>query len=452
MSRNSARIVFAFMVASGLVLSACARAAPTPSQPSTSAETPQAQPAQPSGERTKVRVTVWLGQAELDAMIKLGEAYTKQNPNVDIEWINITGGGPYGRDKLQAMIAGNDAPDVMMLNTGQFEGFAARGALLELDSMVARDQLDLEAFWPVALEGSKFGGKLYGVPKDISNVVMYYNKDLFDKAGVAYPTSDWTWNDLREAAKKLTIDKNGDGQMDQWGVAVNNIVWVWASFVWSNGGEALSPDRKECKLTDPKSIEALDFYYGLSSKDGVSPPPGALPEQGWAGDWFTTQSVAMGFFGPWFRPTLVNMEKPFKWDVAMQPLAPNTNERASVVYTDMWGIYNQTKVPDAAWDLVKFLTGKEGQGMWLELMGARSISPIKEIAQSEGWKTYGGSSGGLILDQLPVGRVPPVNFANANAVETIWDQELGLVIAGEKNVQEAVDEICKQVSPVLAGE
>lgn len=283
----------------------------------------------------------------------------------------------------------------------------------------------------------------------MSNVILYYNKDLFDKAGVAYPTNDWTWDDMLAAAKKLTLDTNGDGKIDQWGFAVNNVVWVWAAFVWAHGGDILSPDRKQCLLQSPEAIEALKFYYGMLTDQKVSPPPGALPQQSWAGDWMTTQAVAMGLFGPWFRPTLVTMDKPFKWDVAYPPKDPKTGKRGFVVYTDMWGMSPNTKVPQQTWDFMKFLTSKAGQQEWTDLIGARFISPIKEVAQSDKWLHYGGSSGEIILDSLSFSQVPPVNFGNANEVENTWDQEFGTVISGQQTVEQAVKKICDQVTPIL---
>jgi multiple sugar transport system substrate-binding protein len=399
---------------------------------------------------TKVRGTVWLGDAELKALGTLTDTYKNSHPNVDVEWINIVGGGNYGRDKLQTMIAGGDAPDLMMLNTGQFEQLASRGALKPLNDIITKEKFDMGLYWPQAIGGITYKGKIYGLPRDMSNVILYYNKDLFDKAGVAYPTNNWTWNDLLAAAKKLTIDKNGDGKIDQWGIAVNNIVWVWAGFVWGNGGDILTPDRKKILLSDPKTIEALNFYFGMLTKEHVSPPPGALPEQSWAGDWMLTQSVAMGLFGPWWRPSLVTMDKPFRWDVAMPPKAPKTGKRGSVVYTDMWGMSSTTKVTNETWDFMKYLTSKEGQQLWTDLIGARSISPVKSVAQSEKWIHYGGSSGQIILDALSFSQVPPINFGNGNEVETIWDQEFGAVVAGQETVDDAVNKIIQQVTPVLA--
>lgn len=466
--RKQTRRKFLATLGAGLgtaVLAACTSSAPPspttapePAKPAGAAPTPTSQPAKPAAQgkpqpagAAKIRATVWVGQAERDALAKMTDTYLQKQSNVTVEWINIQGGGPYGRDKLQTMIAGGDAPDLMMLNTGQFEGLASRNILRALDDLVRTDGLDLNIFWPQAIEGSKYQGKLYALPRDMSNVILYYNKDLFDKAGVAYPTDDWTWDHFLEASKKLTLDKDKDGKVDQWGFGLLNVVWVWAGFVWGNGGEILSADRKQCNLQDPKTVEALKFYFGLLTEHKVAPPPGALPEQASATDWFLTQSVGLGLFGPWYRPSLVNNQKPFKWDVAFPPKAPSTGKRGSVVYTDHWSIFGESKVVNETWQFQKFLTSKEGQQLWTELIGARSISPVKEVAQSEKWLTYGGSSGKIILDALSFSQAPPVNFGNANEAENIWNEELGLIIAGQSTVDKAAKTICDRIAPVLQG-
>jgi len=295
----------------------------------------------------------------------------------------------------------------------------------------------------------KYNGKTYGLPRDLSDVMLYYNKDLFDAAGVAYPNDNWTWDDLRDAAKKLTRDKNGSGTVNQWGFGVGNYTWAWTGFIWGNGGDVLSADRKQCLIDQPKSAEAMKYYFGLLTDDKVSPPPGALPEQASVLDYFTTQSIAMGLYGPWFRPVLVNNATQFNWDVAQPPKAPGTGQRASVIYTDEWGIYSQSKVAKETWEFMKFLTGPAGQTRWTELIGARSISPIKQVAQSDKWLHYGNSSGQLILDTLAYSKAPPVNFGNANEAETVWTDELGLVVAGQEPIDVALKNVCAKVTPIL---
>ena len=397
--------------------------------------------------RAKVRVSVWLGQAELDAMVRMAEEYNKDTPNVDIEYINILSTGRYGRERLLTMIAGNDAPDVMMLNTGQFEALAARNNLYNLDAFVQKESFDLSLYWPVAVEGCKFRGILYGLPKDISNVILFYNKDIFDAAGIPYPTSDWKFSDMLAAAEKMTIDKNGDGIIDQWGYALDNVVWAWAGHVWANDGEIFDANHTQVLLNNPRSIEALDDYFVKLNK--FSPPPGALPDQSGSQDYMRSGITAMGLFGPWFRPTLVNMETPIRWDVAHYPAADRTGKHATVAYVDMWSVFHNSNVAEQAWNFMKYLSSKRAQEIWVELMGARSISPVTEVARSEGWITYGGSSGNIILEALAYARVPPINFSSGSEVETIWNQEFSSVVIGELTVQQAVANIMPQIQNVL---
>jgi ABC-type glycerol-3-phosphate transport system substrate-binding protein len=404
-----------------------------------------------TAQAVHLRGTVWVDPQELDALGKLTEIYTADHPDVEVEWVNIVDGGPYGRDKLQTMLAGGDIPDFMMLNTGQFEALAARDQLLPLDDLAASSNLDLSIYWPQAITGSKYQGILYALPRDMSNVILYYNKDLFDAAGVAYPTDDWTWNDLLTAAQALTLDKNGDGQPDQWGMAVANVSWQWDGFVLGNGGKVLSDDRTTCTFTDPKTLDALEFWFGMLTDQKVSPPPGALPNMAWSGDWFTNQAVAMGLFGPWFRPTLVGLDAAtqFKWDVAKPPKSPTTGERGSDVYVDQWAIAAGSKLPGETFDFVTFLTSKAGQERWTALLGARSISPVQEVAQSDAWLSYGGSSGQIILDSLSFSQPPPVNFGNAPEAENLWTQEFDLVVSGDESVADAATNVCSQLEGVL---
>ncbi len=403
---------------------------------------------------TKLTVSVWLGQQELDAMVKLAERFTQKHPDIQIEYINIVEGGPFGRDKLQQMIAGGTPPDIMMLNTGQFEGFASRGVLAPLDDLVKQDNVNLDVYWPPAVVGSKYGGKLYGLPKDISAHVVYLNKDIFQKAGVALPKADWNWNDFRTIAKQLTKDTNNDGKVDQWGTSIINAVWTWGEYAWTNGGEVLSDDRKECKITMPETVEALKFYYGLLTEDKASPPPGTLPQQPWQGDQFLSGVIGMGTFGPWFRPGLVE-NKPFDWTVVPFPRSPTKpqQEPISALYTDQWGMSAKSEHPKEAWELLKFIGGPEGHTAWSEIYGSRSITPIKELALGEKWMSYGGpehrQDNQTILDQLDSTKPPPVNFANANAAENAWNEEFDLVMTGQQTVDQAAKNVCDKITPIL---
>ena len=152
----------------------------------------------------------------------------------------------------------------------------------------------------------------------------------------------------------------------------------------------------------------------------TSPPQSARSRRGWLGSSFRRKEALAGYVAilPWLLGFVI---------FSVGPIV------ASFVLMFM-----------------KFITGEEGQTMWTELIGARSITPVKAVAETDDWLHYGGSTGEIILDSLSFSQAPPVNFGNANEAETIWNQELGLVIAGEATVEEAVVSICEQLAPVLA--
>jgi multiple sugar transport system substrate-binding protein len=344
------------------------------------------------------------------------------------------------------MIAGGTPPDLMMLNTGQFEAFGSRGALAELDERVAAESYDLGIYWPAAVDGCKVDGKLYGLPKDISNHVVYLNTDLFEAAGVELPTNEWTWDEFREIAKQLTTD-------NQWGTSINNAAWSWGGFVVPNGGQILNDERTECLLNSPEAIEALEVYYGFLTTDGVSVPPGTLPQTPGSGDQFLSSVTAMHMAGPWFRPGLVENE-PFNWTLRLFP-RPGTEPPTSVLYTDQWSMSSTTDNPEEAWALLKFLGGTEGQTIWSEIYGSRSITPIQALAESDAWLGYGGEvhrvDNQTILDQLGLTVPPPTNFGDGTDAENIWNEQLELVMVGQQDVPTAVEVIVEQVNGVLQG-
>lgn len=391
-----------------------------------------------------LQVSVWVGPEEFTAMEELAARYTASHPEVAIEFINIIEGGPWGRDKLQQMIAGGTPPDIMMLNTGQFESFGSRGALADLSERVAADQFDLGVYWPAAVTGSQIGGKLHGLPKDISDHVVYLNTDLFAAAGVELPGDEWTWDQYRETAKALTRE-------NQWGTSIRNAVWSWGSFVLSNGGQILSEDRKECLLTMEETVAALNAYFGVMTEDQASVPPGALPQAEGASEQFLSGVIGINMAGPWFRPSLVE-NKPFNWTIRLYP-RPGAEPPISVLYTDQWALSANTEHPDEAWELLKFLGGPEGHQIWSEIYGSRSITPIRELALSDAWLGYGGpehrEDNQKILDQLERTVPPPTNFGEGAEVENVWNEQFELVLIGQQSVDQAVQTICDSIAPTL---
>ena len=408
-----------------------------------------------SSGTVRLQVTVWLGADEVTAMKKLLTRFNKAHPGIDVQMINIVNGGPYGSTKLQQMIAGGTPPDLMMLNSGQFESLAARKALAPLDDLVAKHKVDLGVYWPQSVTGCRFDGKLYGLPKDISNVIVYLNTSLFDKAKVAVPSADWSWEEYRSAAKELTAKLNTGTKVTKWGTVLVNADWSWSPFVWTNGGEVYQ--GKQCLVADPKAQQGLDFYFGLRVKDKAAPSSGALASFGTQSaelNAFLGGAIGFGIFGPWLRPGLIDTAK-FDWTIRPVPKGPQGQPAVIPVFTDMWGMSASTKHKEEASTLLTWLTGEAGQQAWLDIYGGRSITPIKKLTLSNQWLDYGGKAHRVdnqaILDQLVPdrNRRPAVAFGGGAEAETLWDNEFKVVLAGQESVAQATQKVCSRLTTIL---
>ncbi len=396
---------------------------------------------------TTITLSLWMTGTEFTTMQTLLKTdFEKRNPGISVKIINVAGPN-WGRQKVETLIAGGQAPDVLQLNTGQFEAFAARGTLLDLTPYFAKDHVDMNAYVAGTWPGCKYSGKVYGTPRFLSVHSTYYNKDMFRKAGVPFPKDNWTWNEFRETAKALTNPKK-----HQWGMGMVNDVWQWGgAFVAANGGQIISADRKKCLMNDPKTIEAIDFYFGLQFRDKVMPPPGSLPPaQNWAGAQFQAQSVGMSILGPWFRPTMAQTKPSFDWGLALSPSSPHTHKPSTFVYVDQWSASSSTSHAAEAWTLVKWLGSPEFHQAWLRAYGASSLDAVTAVVNNPAWMHYNGHSGSIFLEEAKYASLPPINYANGGRVQDVWNQELGLVQLWQESAAAAVAKIVPKVDAILA--
>ncbi|HET6455993.1 MAG TPA: extracellular solute-binding protein, partial [Armatimonadota bacterium] len=178
---------------------------------------------------------------QLEVWRRASKEFMRLNPDVKVRFENL----PYAQywDKLQTMNAAGVAPDIIFMESSRFAKFASSGALEDLQPYIERDgDVNLPDFYPAALDSYRWKGDIYGLPNDIAIGVVFWNKDLFDEAGVPYPLAldpsgkpGWTWNDYLKASKMLTFDFDEDGRIDQYGTLIGD----WRHFVWQNRGEVV---------------------------------------------------------------------------------------------------------------------------------------------------------------------------------------------------------------------
>ena len=245
-------------------------------------------------------------------MEKLTEAYMEEHPDVKIE-VQATGWDEYWT-KLEASATSNSMPDIFWMHSNQMYKYADNGILADCS-----DVIDASNFSDISIanaEGSD--GNIYGVPKDKDLVVLVYNKEIFDQAGVAYPDDTWTWDNLTEASEKIYEQTGKYGYM----AYAHDQIGYW-NFVYQNGGEILNEDGTKAEYTEKATSDAIKFYVNLQNNDWC-PTQEQFANTSATEQFFSGQG-AMFFAGSWDLANLCSTYTDMngKWDVAVLPKCPN---------------------------------------------------------------------------------------------------------------------------------
>jgi multiple sugar transport system substrate-binding protein len=309
---------------------------------------------------------------------QLTPAFHRAHPDIRVRVNESMGDAGYDA-KLLTLIAGKLAPDVFRVHQQNFPFYAAKDILLPLDQLLAQDrEIGTSSFYPQLLDGMRYNGKLLGLPTDFSPIVILYNRDLFDRFGVAHPAPDWTTDDFLDTCKRLTKDTDGDGHTDVYGFSTIDSYNRWPAWVWNNGGRIFSEDGKRCLMDITESVEGFRLYVDLSRKHKVAPTPGQMMGQEQA-DLFASQAVAMIAESRYvYKRLIATRTMPFRWDVAPMP------QRRQRATTFIWGgncILKSTKHPHQAWELVKFLSGPAGAA--INMQAGNALPAHRQAAMAE---------------------------------------------------------------------
>jgi multiple sugar transport system substrate-binding protein len=412
----------------------------------TKAAVPTAAPA--SGEAVTLRWYLRWDKARIEKVAQpVVAAFEKEHPNIKIEIENIGTMDEYWT-KLQTMIASNNAPDVIYPATHQTYALASKGALLNLESYISADKLDVSKYDTKIVDLYRYDGNLYGLPVDMASLGVFYNKAMFDAAGLPYPQAGWTWDDFRKTALALTKDTNGDGKTDQFGV--DNFNEYWPIVVWTQAGHGVFNDiRKpsEFKLGDEKSVAALQWLADLSTKDHAMP---TITERGDISDMFVAGKSGMKIIGHWRVPQYMANIKDFTWDIAPLPRGVISANRAD---GSAFAITAQSKHPRESWEFVKFLAGPGSYGVNL-LLDLQQMTPaLLEFQQSDKFlkpeSLPGVNKQALVAEQENLFTMYDPIHPSYDELNSIIRTELTELWDGKATAQEAVGRMQPQMTSVL---
>lgn len=408
----------------------------------------EAETAADSAEVVTIKWFMRWDQARVDNVaMPVIEAFEAEHPNIKVEFENVGRSNEYYQ-KLQTSVAGGLAPDVFYPATHVAYSYASKDALLTLDDYIAADSLDMSKFDQNILSLYQLDGKTYCLPIDTANLVVFYNKDLFDKAGVPYPQAGWTWDDFLATAQALTVDENGDGRIDQFGV--DQFVDYWPMVVWTKTGHALFDDiRHPTKflITDQESIDAIQWLADLINVHNVMP---SAAQRADISDMFVAGKAAMQIVGHWRVPQyLENAE--FKFDFAPLPVGKIAANRAD---GSCFAIAASSKHPKEAWEFVKFLAGPGSLGVEKLLELQQMVPAITEYQSSEVFLNPPGLEGTntkafLAGKEHLFSMYDPIHPMYAEW-DALWKQELAEVWLGNATAKEAVERMTPQVEHILA--
>lgn len=407
----------------------------------------EAVPGPGAGKPVEIRVAFWGAPDEVNIITGSIAKWQAAHPEILVRLEHT----PYRGyvDKLLTRIAGRAAPDVICTEVDLFVTFQSKNVLLDIMPYVKSDPtISIKDFYPEIIGRFTVDGKLYAIPRDTAPFAcVYYNKKLFDEAGLAYPTDDWDVNDMLEKARKLTkVDP--DGRVTQYGF----YAWAWQNFVYAFGGSLVDDVRKptRCALDSKGSVEGLQFYADLINKYGVHPSSTAMTNMAMGVQgMFMTGRLAMFSSGIWETPGLRKMDN-FDWDIVIFPKGPG-GVRGFGTGGSGYCILKSTAHPKEAYEVVKALTGRDAEALLAETGLAQPA--IMAVAESSHW--LGGNlppkNRKMLNAAMKYVIYSPFSPAWREAQELYINPELDLAFNGKKTARSAVDAFIAKVNRLLAG-
>ncbi|UAJ79026.1 ABC transporter substrate-binding protein [Leifsonia sp. ZF2019] len=398
--------------------------------------------------KAKVEIEVWSGQADAaqKVMEGLAKEFEKAHPNVTIDLSPGASSTDQLLQKLSAGFAGDQYPD-MSYAFGSWAGqLEASGRTLDISDEVKKPEVKWDEFTAAARGTAQpTGKKVIGFPAVVDNIGLLYNKTLFDKAGVAYPTADWTWDDFRAAAKKLTDPAN---HIYGYGYSVSGseeTTWQFWPHLWQNGGAILNDDATKAEFASQAGDDALTFLRDMAVDD-----KSVYLDQTDVkfGQLFVSDRIGMITSGPWQLSDLKTGGT--KYGVVQLP--GTDGDHQTVSGPDIWALFDHKDMNRAYWatQFAEWLTSPEQDERFNVAIGnlplrsseADSAAVAKEAAEYPGYEVF-------VANSANVKQTRPTTKGYA-ALSVAIGKSISAVLQGDGEPKAALEDAAKTADAALA--
>lgn len=391
------------------------------------------------GEKTVIRVTWWGEVSENDAEVQMIKKFNAEHSDIEVQYDVVPGDG-YG-DRLLTSFSSGEGYDIFASGEGDFYKWVGANMPLSLNDLIANDTTWTNEMDEALYNFGNIGGNQYYMVRDYNPLCLFYNKDVFDKYGVAYPTSDWTWDDAIAAAKQMTV-KNDDGTYECFGFNAQSWAYAALSYFTSKGLDIVNEDctAVDGYLNSPEMAAALAEYVGFSTGDDrISPDAADQDTFGSASAMLINGKLAMTISGAWDKATFANAGVNYATAVI-----PGNHE--GYLCASAFAISSTCKNPEAAWEVLKALTGTECSELRAQYTAALPTSTsLLEAMKAD----YGEENMG-ILESLEYA-VQPVGLRGkmGNPAVTAFSNAFERVQFNDGDVQDILNDAVAEVAEAM---
>jgi multiple sugar transport system substrate-binding protein len=406
---------------------------------------------------TDIVITFWHSfvTSTIPALNDLIARFELENPGIKVKPQYIPTGDALIQ-KLITSVQSKTAPDISWIHADYMQNLVEAGAIYPMAEFIdggnGLSKEDMQDIYPPLIQYASWRGILYSMPMEATNLALLYNKKMFREAGLDTTRPPQDWDELFRYAKKLTIDKDGDGIFDQVGFSLpvfpatgpNGpwMVWQWFPYVWQAGGDIIDMNQTRVLYNEEPGIKALQLWQNIYED---------LKLNSFTTDYdiaFASERLAMSMDGPWNLPRYQTFLKKLKW--AIGPLPAGPARHATILGGEYLAIFKQSKNPQQAWQFIKWITCPEIQAMWAMKSGYLPIRHAAlKIPEFQAYlKTHANFD--AFVQQMEDGQIlRPVDYHGLEISRHIAEA-IEKATIGKMDVKTVLDEAAKKSNELLA--